>query len=98
MIEMTKKKVLTGQISVGDILEFCREDTSGIDYAVPQPWLDEVQNLGIKTNFVWSYQEKDGNPMSGRPVSIGELILDEIVHGRAYLVSTEEYFRLRSSR
>ena len=91
-----KKKTLTGDISVGDILNFCREDNTGIDTAVPQTWLDEVRKLGIRDQFVWSYQEKDGNSMAGRPISIGDLVLDEITHGRAVLVTADEYTRLRS--
>ena len=97
MIEM-KKKMLTGDISVGDILNFCRKDSTGIDTAVPQPWLDEVRKLGIRDQFVWSYQEKDGNPMTGRPVSIGDLVLEEIVIGRAHLISAEEYTKLRNRK
>ena len=91
-----KKRVLFGQISVGDILNFCRKDSTGIDTAVPQPWLDKVRILGIKDQFVWSYQEKDGNTMFGKPISIGDLVLDEIVHGRAVLLLADEYTRLRN--
>jgi len=93
---MTKKRILFGRISVGDVLEFCRNDTTGIDYAVPEPWLDEVRKLGVRDQFVWSYQEKDNCPMTGRPISIGSLVLDEIAHGRACLISAEEYNKLRS--
>jgi len=91
-----KKKMLTGDISVGNVLDFCREDTSGIDTAVPQTWLDEVRKLGIRDQFVWSYQDKDGNTMCGRPISIGDLVLDEITHGRAVLVTADEYARIRN--
>jgi len=78
-------------VTIGDVVKFCRGDDTGIDFAVPQPWLDEVRKLGIKTNFVYSYQEKDGQPMFGTPVAPGDMLLHEISEGRTVVLKTEEY-------
>lgn len=79
-------------VTKGDVVKFCRGTDNGIDYAVPQPWLDKVRGLGIYTTFVWSYVSEDDNkPMYGHPVAIGDMILDELHSGNAVLLKTEEY-------
>ena len=52
-------------ITAGDIVKLCLKEDTGVDYAVPQPWLDQVRRLDIKTRFVWSYRKKDGNTTFG---------------------------------
>jgi hypothetical protein len=74
-----------------DIVKFCRGNDNGIDYAVPQPWLDDVRKLGIKTKFVYSYQEEDGAKTFGTPVAPGDMLLHEISEGRTVVLKTEEY-------
>ncbi len=81
-------------VTAGDIVKLCLKDDTGVDYAVPQPWLDEVTKLGIKTKFVWSYRRKDGITTYGHPVALGDMVLDGIADGKLVLMTTEEYTKL----
>ncbi|MDD5049118.1 MAG: hypothetical protein PHH09_09340 [Methanoregulaceae archaeon] len=78
-------------VTISDIVKFCREDDNGIDYAVPQHWLDSVRELGIKTKFVYSYREEDGQQTFGQPVSIGDMLLHEVAEGKAVVLKTKEW-------
>lgn len=40
--------------------------TDTFDYAVPQPWLDDMRKRGSKDNFIWVYPE---GSIFGEPVS-----------------------------
>lgn len=80
-----------------DIVKFCRGNDNGIDYAVPEPWLDDVRKLGIKTKFVYSYQEQDGATTFGQPVPPGDMLLEKIFDGSAVVMTAEEYEGLRES-
>lgn len=81
-------------VTAEDIVAFCRNNQNGIDFAVPQPWLDKVRELGIKEMFVYSYQEQDGSPTWGQPVGLGEMLLKEVAEGRAIVLTTDEYAKL----
>jgi len=82
--------------SAGDIVKFCLGDDTGVDFAVPQPWLDEVRRLNIKSRFVWSYRRKDGNTTFGHPVSLGDMLLDKIIEDDLVVIPAEEYYKLRN--
>jgi len=63
-------------------------NTSGIDYAIPQPVADNLRQLGMDlTYFVYSYKEEDNGGNFGRLVNLAEKLLakqgevyDEVVH------------------
>lgn len=83
-------------VTAGDVVRFCRgDDFKGIDFAVPQSWFDDMRRLNILSTFVFSYQEKDGAPTFGRPVSLGDMLLQEVAPGRAVVLKAVDYYALR---
>ncbi|MCP1393273.1 MAG: hypothetical protein J5I35_11050 [Methanothrix harundinacea] len=84
------------RVTAGDVVRFCRgEDFKGIDLAVPQSWFEDMRRLNILSQFVYSYQEVDGSPTFGRPVSLGDMLLQEVSEGRAVVLKAVDYYALR---
>lgn len=75
-----------------EVFELAGDSTRGYDYAIPQPWADELQRMGIENVSQWFVADCSGPSALPRLRHVGEAVYailnarnkanEEIVHAR----------------
>ena len=76
-----------------DLIHAPGRSSSRVDTAIPQSLSDELRRLQVDAwQFMYSYEKRDGKTCFGRPISLGELMVELLLGGKYAMVPLQKYY------